>query len=324
MTHAIFHPGEHAAQARAGVASPHAAIRDWMPDQHRAFFGVLPFLPIATTDADGAPLATILTGKPGFISSPDSTTLHIAAHPDPSDPVAAQLRPGASVGILGIDLATRRRNRANGMLRAVGPDGLTVGVKQSFGNCPQYIQTRAWHGVPTIPGATERLFRLDAAARRLIAASDTFFVASSGGATSVDEAGGVDISHRGGLPGFIAITENSLTIPDFAGNHYFNTLGNFMLDPRAALLFIDWTDGTVLLLLGHVEILWNVTDTFPGAERLWRFYVTQGWRRLHALHIRWTFQAYARQTLLSGSWSQEPEVQDMLQPNVVAHESRSN
>ena len=55
MTQTLFHPGERAAQAFAGVASPNAAIRDWMPDQHRAFFGLLPFLPIATVDQQGAP-----------------------------------------------------------------------------------------------------------------------------------------------------------------------------------------------------------------------------------------------------------------------------
>ncbi len=300
MNQPIFHVGEYAAQAKAGVASPNAAIRDWMPDQHRAFFGMLPFLPIATADADGTPLATILTGVPGFITSPDPTTLHIAARPDPADPAARRLALGAPVGILGIDLGTRRRNRANGTLRAIGPDGLTVTVRQSFGNCPQYIQTRFWREATSIPGPVEELVGLDPAARTLIAAADTFFVASNGGA-----AAGVDISHRGGRPGFVAVTDNTLTIPDFHGNHYFNTFGNFIVDPRAALLFVNWSDGTLLHLQGRVEILWDATEGFAGAERLWRFDVTRGWRRPFALPVRWIFQDYAPQTLRTGSWSQD-------------------
>jgi predicted pyridoxine 5'-phosphate oxidase superfamily flavin-nucleotide-binding protein len=302
MNETLFHPGEHAAHARAGVAPPNAAIREWMPDQHRAFFGLLPFLPIATAGADGAPVATIMTGAPGFITSPDPNTLRIAARVDREDPVAAFLTPGVAVGILGIDLATRRRNRANGVLRSIGPDGLTVSVTQSFGNCPQYIQTRSWRSAASAPGPVERLSGLDPAARALIAVADTFFVASNSGG-GAGAKGGLDISHRGGRPGFVAIDGETLTIPDFQGNRYFNTFGNFLLDPRASLLFVDWTDGTVLHLQGAVEILWDVDGGFAGAERLWRVVVSDGWRRNSALPLRWSFQNYALQTQRTGTWS---------------------
>jgi predicted pyridoxine 5'-phosphate oxidase superfamily flavin-nucleotide-binding protein len=311
MSETLFHPGELAAQASAGVATPYAAIRSWMPDQHRAFFGLLPFLPIATAAADGAPVATILTGAPGFVASPDPNTLHIAVRPDPADPAAASLVPGAAVGLLGIDLATRRRNRANGRLRSVGADGLTISVSQSFGNCPQYIQTRAWHHVVGMAGPVQRLAGLDPAARALIAAADTFFVASGSGGgpaggKAAGGAGGMDISHRGGRPGFVGIDGETLTIPDFHGNHYFNTLGNLLLDPRAALLFVDWKDGTLLHLQGEVEILWDQDGGFTGAERLWRVVVRGGWRRPGAINLRWSFQDYAPQLRRTGTWGGSP------------------
>ena len=77
-----FHPGERTAQLLAG-SSPHGAtIRDWMPDQHRAFFAALPFVLTATTDAAGWPVATVLAGAPGFSASPDPWTLRIAARRD--------------------------------------------------------------------------------------------------------------------------------------------------------------------------------------------------------------------------------------------------
>jgi predicted pyridoxine 5'-phosphate oxidase superfamily flavin-nucleotide-binding protein len=305
MTQTLFHPGELAAQALAGVVSHTPAIRDWMPDQHRAFFGLLPLLPIATATDDGAPVATILTGAPGFISSPDPTTLHIAAHPDRADPTEPFLVAGAPVGLLGIDLATRRRNRANGTLRSVGPNGMTVSVAQSFGNCPQYIQTRLWQDGAAAPGPVEHLTSLDPAASGLIAGADTFFVASNSGGGAGNR-GGMDISHRGGRPGFVGIAGETLTIPDFHGNGYFNTIGNLLLDPRVALLFVDWTDGTLLHLRGTVEILWNQDGGFAGAERLWRISVTDGWRRPGAVPLRWSFQAYAPQTLRTGAWSDQP------------------
>jgi predicted pyridoxine 5'-phosphate oxidase superfamily flavin-nucleotide-binding protein len=286
MSTSVFHSGEVAAQALAGVAMPYAAIRDWMPDQHRSFFASLPFLPVTTAGEGGRPVATILTGAPGFIASPDPVTLRISALPDPEDPAAAWLAPGAAVGILGIDLATRRRNRANGTLTAVDTAGLTVSVSQSFGNCPRYIQTRHWHTATARPASVERLPGLDADARAIIAAADTTFVASG---TAM---AGFDISHRGGHPGFIVIAGETLTIPDFAGNHYFNTFGNLLLDPRAALLFIDWRDGTLLHLQGEAEILWVAPSEqqamAPRTERSWRFLVTGGWRRPGALPLHWS------------------------------------
>lgn len=320
MTETLFHPGELAAHALAGILSRTPAIRDWMPDQHRTFFGLLPFLPIATAGDDGAPVATILTGSPGFTSSPDPSTLRIAAHPDPQDPIAPFLIPGAPIGLLGIDLATRRRNRANGTLRSVDPEGLTVAVTQSFGNCPQYIQTRLWQDGAAAPAPMESLTGLDRAARELIANADTFFVASNSGGNAGRMAG-MDISHRGGRPGFVDISGDALTVPDFHGNGYFNTFGNLLLDPRAALVFVDWTDGSLLHLRGKVEILWNQDGGFAGAERLWRISITDGWRRRGAVPLRWSFQTYAPQTLRTGVWAAHDSPDDRtskLVPDVAS------
>src|SRR5262249_14556123 len=79
------HEGERAVQRRLGFAE-HAEtrggnIRDFMPDQHRTFFAQLPFVVLGALDAVGNPWATILTGEPGFLSSPDPKLLHIAAYP---------------------------------------------------------------------------------------------------------------------------------------------------------------------------------------------------------------------------------------------------
>ena len=298
MLEAPFHPGERAAQARAGVGPRGAAIRDWMPDQHRAFFAALPFALAATTDADGWPVATMLTGPPGFIASPDARTLRIAAVPDHDDPAAPWLTPGAPIGLLGIDLATRRRNRANGVIAAATADALVVAVEQSFGNCPQYIHVRDMEMVPAAPAATETMRHLDTAARVAIAAAATLFVATTGG----DE--GVDISHRGGKPGFVRVDGDTLTIPDFAGNRYFNTLGNLLLDPRAALLIPDFATGDVLHVQGSTEIIWDIPaeERLPGAERLWRVHVTRADRRRGALPIRGTLRALSPGVARTGAW----------------------
>src|SRR5258708_30434878 len=59
-----FHADELDAQARAGQCRNGASIRSFMPEQHRAFFALLPYLFVATTDASASPLATLLTRPP--------------------------------------------------------------------------------------------------------------------------------------------------------------------------------------------------------------------------------------------------------------------
>ncbi len=290
---------------RAGVQVRGAPIRDWMPDQHRLFFAQLSILFVAVPDEAGWPMATALAGPPGFVSSPDGRTLHIGASPSWDDPAGAGLRVGALAGLLGIDLGTRRRNRANGIVLAVDGHGFTVGVRQSFGNCPQYIQAREVEGgaAPNRAGATEHLDGLDSQACALIAGTDTFFVASGSG-TDGGDAGGLDMSHRGGRPGFVRVDGDVLTIPDFRGNRYFNTLGNLLLDPRAGLLFVDFASGGLLHLQGRAELDWDggAASDFAGAERLWRVRVTAGWRRPGALATRWAFRGYAPTTERTGRW----------------------
>ena len=118
--------------------------------------------------------------------------------------------------------------------------------------------------------ATERTGEaLPADLRALVAAADTFFVASA------HPERGVDASHRGGNPGFVKVLDGgALEIPDYAGNSMFNTLGNFAVDARAGLLFIDFEKAASLQLIGDVEILWDSAE-----RRRWRFR-TRRWRHL--------------------------------------------
>jgi predicted pyridoxine 5'-phosphate oxidase superfamily flavin-nucleotide-binding protein len=310
-----FHAGEVATQERAGVReraerSGRRGIRGAMPDQHRAFFMQLPFLLVGSLDAQDRPWASALVGRPGFIDSPDAETLAIAARPAADDPLAAALAVGAPLGLLGIEPATRRRNRMNGTVIAVGERGFAVHVDQSFGNCPQYIQARTPGFVaanePARPPRQEGAL-LSAEAQALIRRADTFFIASAApGAHAGDPSSGVDVSHRGGRPGFVRVTaENGrtvLTAPDFAGNSFFNTLGNIAANPRAGLVFIDFAGGDVLQLTGRAEIVWDGPElaAFAGTQRLLRVTVDEGaWR---AIPLRWSAPEPAPQLADTGAW----------------------
>lgn len=259
-----FHPGELRAQQLAGVTGAGHGIRDFMPGQHRDFFAALPFVLLASIGDDGAARAQVLCGAPGFIGSPDPHTLVVAA--------ASTLAQGAPVGLLGIDFATRRRNRANGRVRSNDKGLLVIDVLQSFGNCPRHIRLRQVHAALRTPRPGRSFDGLDALAR-----ADTFFIATAGGAH------GVDISHRGGPPGFVQVDGMTLQVPDFDGNRYFNTLGNLLIDPRAALLYIDFERGDVLHLQGEIAIDWH-----GGGERRWRFTASGGAWADASLPLRWS------------------------------------
>ena len=293
-----FHQGELEAQALAGESSRGAGIRSFMPDQHRDFFALLPYLFAAGRDAQGKPIATILIGPEGFVTSPTPNELAIAALPAPGDPAATALGAGAPIGLLGLDLRTRRRNRANGVISERDGSGLKVAVSQSFGNCAKYIQVRQHEIMPSAAtAATEELGNLDAAASALIAETDTLFIAS--GSES-----GLDISHRGGRPGFVRIEGGRLSVPDFAGNSYFNTFGNLLREPATSLLFIDFAKGDVVQLQGVAEVIWSGAELagLDGAKRLLKVEVTRAWRRKAALPLRWSAPEPAPTTLATGSW----------------------
>ncbi|MFG6204333.1 pyridoxamine 5'-phosphate oxidase family protein [Pseudomonas retamae] len=309
MERSPWHVGEQQLQAHVGVAERMEAfgrkvIRSWMPDQHREFYRQLPFMLLGAVDAQGRPWASVLEGEPGFADSPDPEHLHFTRRPAADDP--AQLRDGEPIGLLGIELHTRRRNRLNGHVGNLTADGFELSVDQAFGNCPQYIQLRQFQRVPLSDPQTrpaQHLNSLDEAARALIAGADTFFVASY---ADVDGQRSVDVSHRGGQAGFVRIEGNRLTIPDFAGNLHFNTLGNLLLNPRAGLLFIDFSTGDLLQLSGRTEILLEdpQIEAFQGAERLWTFEVEQVVRRPAALALRWRFDGMSPTSLLTGSWAE--------------------
>jgi predicted pyridoxine 5'-phosphate oxidase superfamily flavin-nucleotide-binding protein len=302
MTDTPFHRDEQRAQALAGRSPGGHGIRSLMPDQHRLFFAALPYVFLGVVGPDGWPVATMLAGPPGFVHAPNAFQLRIDGMVASDDPAAPALVPDAEIGVLGLDLATRRRNRANGRIAAVDASGFLVNVRQSFGNCPQYIQARAVRPETRERGPSEALTRLDGKADALIRAADTFFVASRS-RSAAGPGGGADISHRGGRPGFVAIAGDTLAIPDYRGNRYFNTLGNLLGEPRSALLFVDFDTGDLLQLKGRAAIDWTAGDPgIAGAERLWRFRIEAAWRREAALPLAWTEPDYAPTTLRTGTW----------------------
>lgn len=314
MKKSVWHEGEIFLQDKAGVTERMAevgqrVIRDYMPEQHRDFYAQLPFIVIGSISPIGEAWATFLEGKPGFVTSPTPTCLRIAASLPGEDPATEGMGHNAPIGLLGIELHTRRRNRMNGTLLQT-EDGLQVEVDQSFGNCPRYIKLREFTFTRApgshAGGTVEILPGLDAEARVMVQAADAFFVASWGERDTKRQA---DVSHRGGKPGFIrASDDGTLTIPDFNGNLFFATLGNILLNGQAGLLFVDFNTGDMLQMTGEAKVILDSPEiaAFQGAERLWTFKARRVVRRRNALALRWKSEAegHSPHSLMTGSWQE--------------------
>jgi predicted pyridoxine 5'-phosphate oxidase superfamily flavin-nucleotide-binding protein len=276
----VFHEGEVRVQQRAGLRDAAdrvgRGIRPALPPRGAAFLAERRFAVLGAADAAGRMWASLVAGPAGLLISPRPERVEVRALPAPGDALAAGPPAGGAAALLAIDFAARERIRVNGRAAAL-EGGFAVEVEEAYANCPKYIARRVAVGDELVsPGSAERGGELDAAAARLVAEADTFFIATT------HASAGADVSHRGGRPGFVR-TDGALRPrwPDYQGNAMFQTLGNLATDARAGLLFVDWATGTTLQLTGTACTVWD-----DGGARAVEFTTTEWVRVPHATRLR--------------------------------------
>ena len=286
MRRDVFHEGEREVQRRAGVehmaSRVGASIRNFMPLAAQEFLRGQPMLVVGGSDDDGAVWASLLSGPAGFASAIDDTRVRVDVMPSPGDPL--RITAPARIGLLAVELATRRRLRVNGTVSSVTSEGFVVDAEEVFSNCPKYIQARvAYAGEHSSEAAKHDGDALSDAQRAWVEGADTFFIATR------HPVRGSDASHRGGAPGFVRVAEDgsTLTWPDYAGNMMFQTLGNLAIDDRAGLLFVDFDSGSTLQLTGRAAVDWS------GAERVIAFRVERAVEIANATSLRFVFVEYS-------------------------------
>jgi ferredoxin-NADP reductase/predicted pyridoxine 5'-phosphate oxidase superfamily flavin-nucleotide-binding protein len=298
----LFHQGELDVQALANEAD--IAQRNSKVVSQHIIKGALPFVAqqhmavVSSTDENEQIWTSVLFGEPGFISAANDQQIlinpqHIVKQS--ADPLWRNIATNSQVGLLIIELSTRRRLRINGNISVLANGQYQVTVAQAYPNCPKYIQRRqpalspevlTYETPASILGETLTGAHLD-----MISRSDSFFVGS-----------GVrhhhnDASYRGGAPGFVKVSKkNQLRIPDYKGNSMFNTLGNIQSNPKVGLVFIDFERNKLLQLTGEAKILWdqidNKNDT-GGTKRYWYFNVKHWQETKLPEGLNWTFFDYS-------------------------------
>lgn len=298
-----YHEGELAVQDRVGVLDEGAmnsrVIQDSIIKGALRFLNQLPMAVFGSLDQDDHVWASFFIGTPGFMHAEDDRTVTFDLSrmlPNPDDPFWKNIQRNPSVGMLAIELASRRRLRINGRITRVSDSVLQLHVDESYPNCPKYIQKRHLTlssigldsaGFDLVPISTASGEGLGLTQRSIISQADTFFVAS------MHPERGVDASHRGGQSGFVNIVDDrTLRIPDYIGNSMFNTLGNFTAHPRAGLIFPDFESGRTLQLIGRPEILYdvdNLPDETGGTKRYWLLHIDRWLETTPAAPVTWEF-----------------------------------
>jgi predicted pyridoxine 5'-phosphate oxidase superfamily flavin-nucleotide-binding protein len=297
---APFHDGELAVQRRSGVAEEAQRvgqiIQPEIPPRAAAFLAEQRMAIAASIGDDSHVWASLLTGAPGFMRTPDPRTLEIVASPFPGDALADTFRHGGPLGLLAIDPERRWRMRLNGRAAPLPMGGIAIRTEQVYANCQKYIQLRqtvAGDALPAANASISRGTRFSDDQQQSIASADTIFVASH------HPQGGADASHRGGLPGFVRVLdERRLAFPDYVGNAMFNTLGNLAADPRIGLLVVDFDRGDVLQVTGTALIVWGASAVaalgIGEAERAVEVTVTEVVAMPEASSLRWRLVEYSR------------------------------
>jgi predicted pyridoxine 5'-phosphate oxidase superfamily flavin-nucleotide-binding protein len=296
MASSVFHEGERAVQRCAGVTAladrVGRSIRRELPEAARTFLAERRWIVIGALDGRARPWPAIRAGAPGFARAVDERTVRVEASAPAGDPIPDdRLGIGALVGLLAIDPATRRRLRVNGRVVATDRAGFAVEADQVFSNCPKYIQRRDERpaGVTTMPGAPATAPGLTDGQRDRLRAADTFFIASG------RPGEGVDVSHRGGMPGFVQVDGNRLAWPDYGGNAMFNTLGNLHVHPYAGVLVPDFEAGGALVVSGRAGIDWNPEHAaaLSGAERVVTLEIEQVVEQAGVLPVAFQLREYS-------------------------------
>ena len=219
--------------------------------------------------------ASVVSGSAGFISTHGQKTLLFdlnLINKVEDDPLWQNLEAGRRLGVLFIELETRRRLKVNGIIEISDKNQIQLVVEESYPLCPKYIQRRRLDlasDTSKIKNEMSRGSKLDEKTKDVITQSDTAFLVTSHASR------GLDVSHRGGKKGFLkVVSDDQIRCPDYSGNSMFNSFGNLEENPQSGLVVVDFKNATALQLTGEAYVELDQEDEdnqTNGTGRFWTF-----------------------------------------------------
>lgn len=295
-----FHSGEKEIQEKTGQAAIATAnsklITNTIIKGAIGFIEKQPMVVVSTVDKNQQIWTSILIGEHGFVEVPDSNSLSInldKVHSDKEDVFYKNIADDSAIGMLFIELISRRRFRINGTTSMEG-NRINVSIQESYPNCPKYIQQRNIEDTDVFQQIdVKKQFGnfLSIDIQKWISSSDTLFLGS------VSNEGRLDASHRGGKNGFVEVlSESTIKVPDYHGNSLFNTFGNIAQNNISGVLFIDFENRKTLQLTGKAELLFDQNseedlEKTGGTGRFWTFEVAEWIVTENHHHANWEFMS---------------------------------
>jgi hypothetical protein len=236
-----YHAGQIEVQEEANTRPVADMLAHWVGPVGQ-FASVADLIVLATPDAQGDLRFASVSGAAPLVEFAGGSTIRLPALDLPwasSDSLA---------GGIAISLAQLRRARLNGRL-AWDEDAWTLETDEAFTNCRKYIApSMALSDAPHAgPSSRESIALNDPWLRHVVAGAETSFLAS------ISPDGQPDVSHRGGLPGFLQFdaSEQTLRWDEYVGDGMFKSVGNVRATGRASLLVLDLTTGDAAELTGR-------------------------------------------------------------------------
>lgn len=254
-----YHSGQIEVQTEANTRRVADMLAAWVGPVGE-FCRTADMIVLATAD-DAQRLAFFaLSGEAPIVdvTGPASVLLRLDAGQGPSPDGAI------ACGGLAIGLAVARRARLNGTLTRTD-DGLLLQASEAFTNCRKYVapSTPLEKARHTGPDSRTGLAVTDSRIAAILAAAETAFLAS------VSPEGGIDVSHRGGPPGFLRWDGSSaLDWDEYVGDGMLKSAGNIRSNGRFSLLVPDMATGDAVELSGVARVEMVQRDKRPRTDSL--------------------------------------------------------
>jgi hypothetical protein len=238
-----YHEGQVAVQQEANTRPVAEMLRDWVgPVVEFCRTADMMVLAMPTAGRPGDLRFVVASGRAPLVDivGPSTALVHLAEE-------SHRLLDGETpCGGLAISMAMARRARLNGTV-SPSDEGFLLEPAEAFTNCRKYIVPSEPVDLTEHVGPTHRsaVALDDAWLGDVTSRTETAFLAT------VSPTGQIDVSHRGGEPGFLEYdSAGGLAWDEYVGDGMFKSAGNVRASGRFTLLVLDLPTGDAAELHG--------------------------------------------------------------------------